>query len=78
MQQDQLPGIRNDHLEWKVLDSQITRGVLRRCERAFKGFFTVPGVCFPRFKPISKYRTIELAEVTPAMVKHDGKNWWLR
>ena len=78
MQQDQLPGIRNDHPEWKALDSQITRGVLRRCERAFKGFFSVPGVGFPRFQSIHRYKTIDLAEVTPAMVKHDGKNWWVK
>ena len=26
MQQDQLPGIRNDHPEWKGLDSQDNQG----------------------------------------------------
>ena len=55
------------------------RGVLRRLNRAFQSFYRrvregqKPG--FPRFRAHRRYRTIELAEVGPAMLKRseDGR-----
>ena len=77
-QQAQFKPIRDDDPEWKDISQEIGRGVLRRCERAFNGFFNIPGVGFPRFQSIHRYRTIELAETTPAMVKFDGVHHWLK
>ncbi len=68
-----LVGVRRDLPEWAALDTQIGRGVLRRLDRAFNGFFRRskrgerPG--FPRFKPASRFRTLEIAEPRPGMVK---------
>ena len=79
-QQFQFKEIRVDDfpVEWGELSVHIGRGVLRRCERAFKGFFTVPGVGFPRFQSVYRYKTIELAEALPSMVKFDGRHHWLK
>ena len=76
--------IRSDWPDWEALDTNIGRGVLRRVDRAYAGFFRrvkagqTPG--FPRFKPRSRYTCIELAETRPGMVKHSpcGKFAYLR
>lgn len=68
-----LMGVHRELPEWAELDTQIGRGVLRRLDRAFNGFFRRskrggrPG--FPRFKPASRFRTPEIAEPRPGMVK---------
>ena len=68
-----LTTIRADWPEWAALDVSVGRGVLRRLDRAFNAFFRrvkeggAPG--FPRFKPLSRFRCIELAGVRPGMVK---------
>ena len=72
-QNAQLTSIRSDQTEWAALDTSLSRGVLRRLDRAFNGFFRrvkvgqTPG--FPRFRPVSRFRCIELAQVRPGMVK---------
>ena len=72
-QQVALTSVRADWPEWTALNVEVARGVLRRLDRAMKAFFRrvkeggAPG--FPRFKPISRFRCIELAQVSPGMVK---------
>ena len=76
-------GVRQDWPEWEALDVQIGRGVMRRIDRAFNAFFRrvkageTPG--YPRFKSRRRYRTIEVAEPRPGMVKTapDGKKAWV-
>ena len=69
----ELTQVRADWPEWAGLDVNIARGVLRRLNRAMEAFFRrvkeggAPG--FPRFKPISRFRCIELSQVSPGMVK---------
>ena len=73
-QMKQLTLVRQDLPEWKELDVKVGRGPLIRADRAFKAFFRrlkkgeKPG--YPRFKPRSRYCTIELAEALPGMVKN--------
>ena len=69
-----LTAIRGDDPDWKALDVNVSRGVLRRLDRAMASFFRrvkeageAPG--FPRFKPVSRFRCIELAQPRPGMVK---------
>ena len=79
-----LTAIRGDDPSWKALDVNVSRGVLRRLDRAMTGFFRrvkeggAPG--FPRFKPVSRFRCIELAQPRPGMVKVavDGKKAYVR
>ncbi len=58
-QQNQLPEIKETNPEYKHIHSQVLQNVLKRCERAFDGFFRrikakqTPG--FPRFKSASRY-----------------------
>ena len=79
-----LTAIRADWPEWEALDVQLGRGVLRQLERAFTAFFRRvktgerPG--FPRFRPISRFRCIEVAQPRSGMVKvrADGKKGYIR
>ena len=72
-QMKQLTLVRQDLPEWAALHFTVGRGPLIRADRAFKAFFRrvkkgeKPG--HPRFKPRSRYCTIELAEALPGMVK---------
>ena len=82
-QMKELTGIREDDPEfWGAVSSQIGRGVLVRLDRARQAFFRrvqagdTPG--YPRFKSSRRWRTIELAEVSPAMVKTNGKHYMVR
>ena len=83
-QQRALTQVRADLPEWCALDVTVGRGVLRRLDRAFQSFFRriktgdAPG--YPRFKPRSRYRTIELSETRPGMVRTtpDGRRAHIR
>ena len=72
-QMNNLTHLRAKSQWWRDLSVQIARGVLVRVDRAFQSFFRrvkagdKPG--YPRFQGSGRYRCIELAEVTPAMVK---------
>ena len=67
---------------WQSLSVDVGRGVLIRAETAKQAFYRrckqaqKPG--FPRFKPRHRYRTIELAQVTPAMVRPDRRGYVVR
>lgn len=68
----ELTAIRAEMPEWEALAIEASRGVLRRVERAFQashrrmGRGETPG--FPRFKPLSRFRAIELEGVRDGMV----------
>ncbi len=58
-QQNQLPEIKVTNPEYKNIHSQALQNVLKRCERAFDGFFrrikAKQTAGFPRFKGASRY-----------------------
>ena len=70
-QQDALKHIHAELDEWNGVSSRLSRGVLRRVDRAFQSFFRrvkqgeKPG--FPRYKSNRRYRTLEVSEVTSGM-----------
>ena len=80
----QFTDIRQDDDEWGKLDVGVGRGVLRRLDRGFNDFFRrvkageAPG--YPRFKSGYRWRTIDLAEVRPGMVKvsENGRKAYLK
>ena len=82
-QMKELTGVRKDDPEfWGALSLQIPRGVIVRLERARQSFFRrvatgeTPG--FPRFKAGRRWRTIEIAEPSKAMVKQRGSVYFVR
>ena len=72
-QTKQFTDVRNDLPEWGSRDVNIGRGVLRRLDRAYNAFFrrvkAGETAGFPRFKSGRRWRTIDLAQVRPGMVK---------
>ena len=75
--------IRQDDPDmWGALSLHIGRGVLRRLDRARQAFFRrvktgdVPG--YPRFKSGRHWNTIELSDVSAAMVKEAGCHYLVR
>ncbi len=72
--------LRRDPLfaDFRALDLRMQRAPLRRVDRAFRAFFRrcrageAPG--FPRFKPASRWRTIDLDDVSPGMVRRRGRH----
>ena len=82
-QMKELTGIRQDDPDgWGALSLQVGRGVLRRLDRARQSFFRrvkagdKPG--YPRFKSSRRWHTIELAEVSGAMVRKRGERYTVR
>ncbi len=73
---------RNQDPFWQGLSVFVGRGVLARADRARKAFYRrvkdgdEPG--YPRFKPKHRYRTIQLEQVTPGMVKSDRRGYAVR
>ena len=78
-----LTQIRKDDPEgWGALDRTVGRGVIRRRDRASQAFFRrvkggeTPG--YPRFKKAARYRTIEIEDVSPSMVRVAGTKAHIR
>ncbi len=73
---------RNADEFWNSLSVRIGRGVLARADRAKQAFYRrvkdgdKPG--YPRFKPQHRYRTIQLEQVNPGMVKPDRRGYAVR
>ena len=74
----ELTVIRAQDGYWGDLSLQVARGVILRLDRAFQGFYRrckagqTPG--FPRWTRARRWKTIEIAEPSPAMVtKRRGK-----
>ncbi len=69
----ELTALRGEDDYWAALDTTISRGVLQRFERAKQAFFRrlkageKPG--YPRWKSGRRWKTIDLSEVRPGMVK---------
>ena len=67
---------------WGTLSVDIGRGALTRAESTKQAFYRrckngeKPG--FPRYKPHHRYRTIQLEQTTPAMVRPDGRGYAVR
>ncbi len=74
--------VRNQDPFWQSVSVLIGRGVLGRADRARKAFYRrvknqeKPG--YPRFKPLHRYRTIQLEQATPAMVRPDRRGYVVR
>ena len=72
----ELTAIRAGDAFWGSMSIQVGRGVLSRADRARQAFYRrvkageTPG--YPRFKSSRRWHTIELANVTPSMVKPRG------
>ena len=72
----ELTAIRAEDEFWGGVSIQVSRGVLRRADRARQAFYRrvkageKPG--YPRFKSGRRWHTIELANVTASMVKTRG------
>lgn len=66
---------RNSDNFWKGVSVMVGRGVLCRADRAKKSYYRrletgdKPG--YPRFKTHNRYRTIQLEQADPAMIKPD-------
>ena len=73
---------RNADPFWQNVSVYVGRGVLSRADRAKKAFYRriregdKPG--YPRFKPRHRYRTIQLEQVSPSMVKPDKRGYAIR
>ena len=69
----ELKQIRKDHPELSEMAVVVLRGALQRLDRAFRDFFRrlkigeKPG--FPRFKNENSWRSLEINQVNPGMVK---------
>ena len=72
------PLVLKDLPEYGELDLRITRGSLLRVNRAYQAFFRrlkAGKTRIPRFKPESRYQTIELSETREGMVKTTPRGW---
>ena len=74
--------LRNRDPFWGSVSVSVGRGVLCRMDGASKAFYRrakageKPG--HPRFKPCNRYRTIQLEQVTPGMIRPDRRGYALR
>ena len=75
-QERSLTAIRADDAAYEAVSLAVERGVLRRLDRAFAGFYRrvkagqSPG--FPRFKPASRWNTLEIDDPRAEMLKPSG------
>ena len=73
---------RHDDGFWGNVSVNVGRGVLIRMEEARKAFYRrtrngeKPG--YPRFKPRNRYRTIQLEQAAPGMIKPDKRGYVIR
>ena len=80
----ELTSLHKDAPEWRDLSAPVARGAIIRVDGAFNAFFRrlrdgeKPG--FPRFKSVSRFRTIEVRGVQEGMVKRnaEGTRAWLQ
>ena len=77
-QMKELAGVRADDPTYASLSVEVERGVLRRLDRARKGFYSrvkkgddKPG--FPKHKSSRRWNSIEVAQPSSAMVKPNGR-----
>ncbi|MDE2936480.1 MAG: transposase [Chloroflexota bacterium] len=73
---------RNSDPFWESVSFNVGRGVLIRMEEARKAFYRrcksgeKPG--YPRFKPYPRYRTVQIEQPTPVMVRPDLHGYVVR
>ena len=83
-QQNQLTLIKQDLPEYREIDNRVWRATIWKLDKSFNAFFRRikrgerPG--YPRFKPSSRYNTIEMVAAHPGMLKTspDGRKDWLQ
>ena len=69
----ELAGLRQDAPYWVGIFVQVARGVIKRAQRSYDSFFRrvrrgeTPG--YPRFKPRSRYKALEIPELSTSMLK---------
>ncbi|MXX99455.1 MAG: IS200/IS605 family element transposase accessory protein TnpB [Chloroflexi bacterium] len=72
-------GSRNSDAFWRNLSVYVGRGVLCRADRAKRSFYRrvkkgeKPG--YPRFKPLNRYRTMQLEQADAGMIKTDRNGY---
>ena len=75
----ELTDIRHDDAYWSGLSIGIGRGVLRRLDRARQAFYrrykSGEKVGYPRFHSSRRWKTIEIANPTAAMVTNKRGKW---
>ena len=73
---------RNSDPFWESVSVYVGRGALIRMEEARKAFYRrcksgeKPG--YPRFKPYHRYRTVQIEQPNPAMVREDRRGYAVR
>ncbi len=74
--------VRAEDARWAGLDTKVGRGVICRFDRARKAFYdrcnTGRKAGFPRFKSRRRWRSIEIPDAAPSMVRAPGEGgrWW--
>ncbi len=74
--------VRAEDARWAGLDTRVGRGVICRFDRARKAFYdrcnTGRKAGFPRFKARRRWRSIEIPDASPSMVRAPGEGgrWW--
>ena len=81
-----LTGVREDRPDWAAVSAKVGRGVISRFDRTTKAFYDrcrnggKPG--YPRFKPRSRWRSVEIPDPTASMICAPGQRgngsdrWW--
>ena len=81
-----LTGVRKDRGDWAAVSAKVGRGVISRFDRATQAFYDrcqngdKPG--YPRFKPRSRWRSVEIPDPTASMICAPGQRgngsdrWW--
>ncbi len=75
--------VRAEDPRWAGLDTRVGRGVICRFDRTRKAFYDRCNTAgkkagFPRFKSRRRWRSIELPNASPSMVRAPGEGgrWW--
>ena len=74
--------VRTEDPRWAGLDTRVGRGVICRFDRTREAFYRrceqggTPG--YPRFKPRHRYKSVEIPDASPAMLKAPGEGRWWR
>ena len=75
----ELTDIRHDDAYWSGLSIEIGRGVLRKLDRARQAFYkrckSGENAGYPRFRSSRRWKTIEIAQPTAAMVTNRRGKW---
>ena len=75
----ELTAIRHDDAYWNGVSVEVGRGVLRRLDRARQAFYrrckSGENAGYPRFRSSRRWKTIEIAQPTAAMITDKRGKW---